>query len=308
MSSLVIIKQYFSNFIGKNEAYLKPVGKLLLSLIVFISINGKLGYMKSINSAAIVLIASLMCSFMPMNFIVLLAALFVVLHMYALSLETAVVTMVLFLVLFLLYFRLSPKDTICVVLTPILTGMGIPYVMPVVMGLVGGPYSAASVGCGIIVGCVLKNISGNAEALMAMESDDMAARLRFIIDSIMGDKFMILLVIAFAITVCIVYFISQLPIDYAWAIAIVSGTVVEVIIVLIANASTKAGASIVGLLFGAILAVLVGFICQFLFCDLDYSRTEKVTFEDDDYYYYVKAVPKKTAGMKKHRRAAAKRR
>ena len=27
---------------------------------------------------------------------------------------------------------------------------------------------------------------------------------------------------------------------------------------------------------------------------MDYSRTEKVQFEDDDYYYYVKAVPKMT--------------
>ena len=25
---------------------------------------------------------------------------------------------------------------------------------------------------------------------------------------------------------------------------------------------------------------------------MDYTRTEKVQFEDDDYYYYVKAVPK----------------
>ena len=31
----------------------------------------------------------------------------------------------------------------------------------------------------------------------------------------------------------------------------------------------------------------------FRFC-LDYSRTEKVQFEDDEYYYYVKAVPKMT--------------
>ena len=27
---------------------------------------------------------------------------------------------------------------------------------------------------------------------------------------------------------------------------------------------------------------------------MDYSRTEKVQFEDDEYYYYVKAVPKMT--------------
>ena len=31
---------------------------------------------------------------------------------------------------------------------------------------------------------------------------------------------------------------------------------------------------------------------QFLFFNLDYSRTERLQFEDDEYYYYVKAVPK----------------
>jgi len=33
---------------------------------------------------------------------------------------------------------------------------------------------------------------------------------------------------------------------------------------------------------------------QFFKFNLDYSRTEKVQFEDDEYYYYVKAVPKMT--------------
>ena len=36
------------------------------------------------------------------------------------------------------------------------------------------------------------------------------------------------------------------------------------------------------------------FVVQFFRFNLDYSRTEKVQFEDDEYYYYVKAVPKMT--------------
>ena len=30
---------------------------------------------------------------------------------------------------------------------------------------------------------------------------------------------------------------------------------------------------------------------------MDYSRTERVQFEDDEYYYYVKAVPKNTVAL-----------
>ena len=45
-------------------------------------------------------------------------------------------------------------------------------------------------------------------------------------------------------------------------------------------------------MFGSILSTGIGFLIEFLCFNLDYSRTEKVQFEDDEYYYYVKAVPK----------------
>ena len=45
-------------------------------------------------------------------------------------------------------------------------------------------------------------------------------------------------------------------------------------------------------MFGSILSTGIGFLIEFLCFNLDYSRTEKVQFEDDEYYYYVKAIPK----------------
>ena len=44
--------------------------------------------------------------------------------------------------------------------------------------------------------------------------------------------------------------------------------------------------------------MIIAFVIQFLFMDLDYDRTERVQFEDDDYYYYVKAVPKKMVAVR----------
>ena len=37
---------------------------------------------------------------------------------------------------------------------------------------------------------------------------------------------------------------------------------------------------------------MVGLVLEFLFFSVNYSRTERMQFEDDEYYYYVKAVPK----------------
>ena len=47
------------------------------------------------------------------------------------------------------------------------------------------------------------------------------------------------------------------------------------------------------MIIGNIICMILAFVLEFLFMDLDYSRTERVQFEDDDYYYFVKAVPKK---------------
>ncbi len=297
MTGLLVLRQQIRNFVSKNEVYLKPVLKLLIALTAILVINHKLGYMKKIDSVPVALIAALMCSFMPMNFIVLIAAVFVVLHVYALSLECAIVVLAVFVVLFLLYFRFSPKDTIVVVLTPILQVMGIPYVIPVSMGLLGTPASAVSVGCGLVVSYLLRTVNDTAVALSTMETEDMATRFRLIIDALLDNKVLILMIVAFAVTVIATYLIRRLSINYAWHIAIVAGAVLDAVVILVGDLALDGGISIGGLLVGTILAILVGFVIEFLVMNLDYSHTEKVQFEDDDYYYYVKAVPKATVSV-----------
>ena len=257
-------------------------------------INGKIGYMHRLDSISIVLIAALMCSFMPMNFIVVVAAVFTVLHMYALSLECAVVTLVLLLVLFLLYFRFSPKDTIVVLLTPMSFILGIPYVMPLAMGLLGSPASAVSVGCGVIVTFFIRNIADGASTFSAMEAEDMASRFRYIIDGFISNKGMILTIVAFTATIIIVYLIRRLSVDYAWTIAIIAGALADVMILLVGDLIFDTNVSILGLIIGTVVSGLLAKVIEFFAFHVDYSRTEKVQFEDDEYYYYVKAVPKIT--------------
>lgn len=293
MTTLLVAKQYVKNFISKYEVYLKPLLKLILALAALMMINSKIGYMHRLDNISIVLIVALMCSFMPMNFIIFVAAAFTVLHMYALSLECAVITLVVFLILFLLYFRFSPKDTLVVLLTPMSFAIGIPYVIPLAMGLIGTPASAISVGCGVVVTFLLNYIAEGATALSGME-DDMATRFRFIIDGFIDNKAMILMIAAFAVTIIVVYFIRRLSIDYAWTIAIIAGALADVMVLLVGDLMFDTKVSILGLIVGTIFSVLAAKVVEFFALHLDYSRTEKVQFEDDEYYYYVKAVPKIT--------------
>ncbi|MBO5057782.1 MAG: hypothetical protein J6C64_15695 [Lachnospiraceae bacterium] len=297
MTTLFVAKQYVKNFISKYEVYLKPLFKLILALVTLMIINGKIGYMHRLDNISIVLIASLMCSFMPMNFIVFLAAAFTVLHMYALSLECAAITLVLFLILFLLYFRFSPKDTLVVLLTPLSFMIGIPYVIPLTMGLLGTPASAISVGCGIIVTYLINYIADSAPTLSGMETEDIATRFRFIIDGFLDNRAMVLTIAAFAVTIILVYLIRRLAVDYAWTIAIIAGALADVMILLVGDLMFDTNVSILNLIIGTVFSVLIAKIVEFFAFHVDYSRTEKVQFEDDEYYYYVKAVPKITVAV-----------
>ena len=294
MTTLLVAKQYIKTFISKYEVYLKPLMKLVIALAAMMMLNGKIGYMHRLDSISIVLIIALMCSFMPMNFIIFVSALFMILHLYALSLECAAIMLVIFLVMFLLYFRFSPKDALVVILTPMCFVLKIPYAMPLAMGLLGTPASAVSVGCGVVVSFLIGHVTDNATAIMSMDSDDMATRFRFIIDSFLDNKEMLLTIAAFAATITVVYLIRRMSVDHAWTIAIIAGALTDVVLLLVGDLMFDTNVSFGGIIIGTIIAVLIAKVVEFFSFNLDYSRTEKVQFEDDEYYYYVKAIPKFT--------------
>ena len=179
-----------------------------------------------------------------------------------------------------------------VLLTPLCFMLKIPYVIPLVMGLLGTPASAVSVGCGVMATYLINYIADSATAISAMDAGDMAARFRFIIDGFLENKDMVLIITAYAVTIVLVYIIKRMSVDYAWTIAIIAGALADMMILLIGDLLFDTNVSIGGLILGTIVAVLIAIVVEFFAFHVDYSRTERVQFEDDEYYYYVKAVPK----------------
>ena len=294
MTTLLVAKQILMTLYSKYEVYITPLLKFLLALISLLLINSRLGYMDSIDKLTVVLIVALMCSFMPMNFIVIMAALFTLLHLYSFSLECAVVVGAGFLLMFLLYLRFSPKDTLVVLLLPICFLLKIPYVIPIAMGLIGTPASAVSVACGVIAYYMIHYIVQNVSVIASMADEETAAKFKFIIDGLIGNKEMVVTIIAFIITVILVYIIRRLSVDYAWTIAMAAGAVVNIMILLVGDLMFDTNVALFGVILGTIISLLLTAVLQFFVFNVDYSRTEKVQFEDDEYYYYVKAVPKVT--------------
>ena len=105
---------------------------------------------------------------------------------------------------------------------------------------------------------------------------------------------MMLTIVAFAVTIVLVYTIKRMSVNYAWTIAIIAGAIADVMILLIGDLMFDTNVSIIGIIIGTVISVLIAKVVEFFTFNVDYSRTEKVQFEDDEYYYYVKAVPKIT--------------
>lgn len=293
MSSLLEMREGLRNFYSKYEVYLLPLFKFLLALTSLLCINMNIGFMSRLSgNLVIVLVVALMCSFLPMNFIIIISAGFVCGHLYAVSLECAVVTFALFLLMFILYFRFSPKDAVVVLLLPLCFVLKIPYVIPIAVGLLCSPISIISVSCGTIVYYLILYIKTNAQTINTLETGEAVAKFRYVIDGILGNKEMLITIVAFAAMIIVVYFIRRMSMDHAWTIAMSVGAVVGVVVLLIGDLAYDTHFSIGFLIVGMIVSLLLAKVLQFFAFNVDYSRTEYVQFEDDEYYYYVKAIPK----------------
>lgn len=294
MTGLLELREKIKMIYSKNEVFILPIAKFLLAFLIFNTINAQMGYMTKLDNIAIVLIVALLCSFLPTGCMLFLSAVFSLLHMYALSLEVALVGLCVYLLMFLLFFRFSPKDSLVVVLTPLLCIFKVPYIMPIAMGLIGTPVSAVSVGCGVIVYYLLMTVTGSAATISTMGAEEATAKIRLIIDGILDNKAMLVMVTAFAITVIVVYLIRRMAVDYSWTIAMVAGAMIDLVILLVGDLLYDTNISVLNAILGSVAAILVAKVIEFFRFCVDYSRTEKAQFEDDEYYYYVKAVPKMT--------------
>lgn len=302
MTNLLEIKDRLIRFYSKYETYLFPVVKFIVAIVLFTVINMNIGFMEKISQFPIALILALVCAILPVNATIWLAAFVVLADMYALSMEVAVTTLVLFAALFFLYFRFAPKDGFAAVLTPVCFKLNIPYVMPIGCSLLRDAYSVVAIICGTVIYYFLDGIHQNSGTLKNVVADGETAattsKFDISVGQLLSNKEMYLVIAIFTITAIVVYLVRRLEVEHAWTIAIISGVLIEVVGLFAGYLVLNVSGKTLGLLIGNILSLLISFVIQFLFMNLDYARTERVQFEDDDYYYYVKAVPKKMVAVK----------
>ena len=257
-------------------------------------INLNVGYMKAISTVPVALILAAVCSVFPVNAIIALCAIVILLDLYALSLEVFIVGTLIFTFIYLIYFRFSPRYGYNAVLMPVCFKLGIPYAVPVGSGLLGEIYSVISVVCGSVIYFFLRGVHEN-EAVLSKASDvstSSVSRITIAMNQLLMNKEMFLVIAIFAMATVVVYVIRRLDIDNAWTIAWVSGILVETIGLISGYLLLGIPGKVFGVILGGLVSAGIALSLQFMFFNVDYTRTERLQFEDDEYYYYVKAIPK----------------
>lgn len=294
MKNLLLLREAVKVVYGRYQVYIQPAAKFILAFILLSMINGQLGYFEAIDNVAIVLVVSLAASFLPVNFTVLAMAGFILGHLYAVGLETLLVGLLLLMLMLIFYFRYNAKDTWVVLLLPICIVLKIPFVIPIAVGLLATPFSVVAIAITMVGYYFIEAVQTNDLLLSGTAETEIMDKIRLLVDGLIRNKEMIVTIIAFAIVCFIVYVIRRLSIEKAWTIAIAAGGISGLVVMLIASMVLDTNTAIFSTILGALVSMGIGMLIQFFAFHVDYTRVEKVQFEDDEYYYYVKAVPKIT--------------
>ena len=292
MSTLLVLRERLRKLYAEHTIFIVKILQFIMGLLLFWMINSNIGFMETASSVFCTAGLAVICTFLPVAIMMIAAAGLILVQFYALSMPIAIVSFIIFLIMYIFYFRFAPKKGWFVILAALAFGLKIPFVIPVAFGLLGTPVLIVPAVCGIISYYMVHFVKISATALKNADASSMVDSLMSFTRQVLANKEMWVMVMIAVIGILIVNAVRNRPVDHAWKLASAAGAAACVIAGAAGNMLLDLNVSYTVLIVSAALGLVLGFVLEFLFLSVDYSRTENMQFEDDEYYYYVKAVPK----------------
>ena len=271
MMGLLVLKERLKGFYARFDIYVNPLIKFIFSCMAFFLMNGNIGFSSKLTEPFVPLVLALLCSFLPYGAISFLASGFMLIHLSGISIEITLVMAIFIVVVGLLYYGFQPGDSYLLVLTPIFFLLKIPYAIPLIVGLSGSVISVIPVSCGVFIYYTLLYVKQNAGVLTNDMSVDEVQKFMQIMNSLLGNKQMLLMVGAFALALVVVVIVKNLSVDYSWMIAIIAGTITQLGVIFIGDIALDVSVSVIGLLLGMLASILISVIYTFFVFAVDYS-------------------------------------
>ncbi len=292
------IRKKLENLYAQYDIYILPALKFLLALILYLGINGLLGYMTQLNNIFVVLVLALISAVLPLNGIVVFSFLLCTAHCFGLGLEIGLCAVILFLLMALLYFRFVPGDSLALILTPAAFFLRIPGAVPLALGMLRGPLSALSAALGVVAWQFLHVVRTDVAAAAAGEEVNSLALIEILGNGLFREGQLWVLVLAAAAAALLVSFVRRLDIDQAENVALGTGCAAYLVIMLAGGILSGSGMSVPAVIFGTLGAGALVWLLSVFVYQPDYAGSQRLKFEDDEYYYFVKAVPKRGAARR----------
>ena len=293
MTILLICREFFQKIYSRYSMQVTIVLKFMLGCFVFYTINNNIGFMERLDNPVVIVGLAALSSFLPLMVMVLSAVLLIAAHLYTISIPVMGVTLFIFLILYIFYFRFTPGKTWTILLVPMAFYFEIPFVVPIVFGLLGSPLLIVPAISGTVVYYLLYYIQNTESIYTAEGISEMIEVTVYFIENIVLSEYQWLMAFVLGIGVLVVYAIRSRSFDHSWKVAIAAGVVWLFGGIHLGTVYLGIEEPIVPLVVNLIIAAIIGVILEFFFFRVDYSRTEYLQFNDNEYYYYVKAIPKR---------------
>ncbi len=284
----------------KLQLLIDPIFKFLLSFLVIRTLNTVIGYDARLASGVVTVGLALVCAFVPSSILALICMLLTIAHVFYVNMILAVFVALILLVLYCFFLRFTPKYGYVIVAVPVLFLFRVPYLVPLLLGLVATPVTILPLACGIFFYYMISVIQ-NAAALQispdGLDTENIMLLVNNVVDNLLSNKEMMFTIAVYAAVLTLVYVVRKLEFDYSFEIAVLVGVVASVFGHVLMNSRYELPLGMAATVLYHILAGVLVIIIYFFIRVLDYTAVEHVQFEDDDYYYYVRAVPKIKVGL-----------
>lgn len=292
MEKILELRAYMKKIYAGYSRYIDIALKFVLALLTFLFVNNHVGYLEALSNPAMTVGLAIICTFLPQAMTAVLAAMIILIQFLMLAPGVAAVAALLMLMMFALYFRFTSGKAVILLLTPISFTFHMPVLIPIIFGLIGGPACAIPIAFGVMVYHMVTYAKSYATVIETVAETGVMEQITAFTQQFFANQEMWMLIISFTICILFVYNIRCLEIDYAREIAVVAGVLANLIMMTFGYVMMDINVQYGELIIGSIVAVFVAILLKTFAMSVDYTRSERLQFEDDEYYYYVKAVPK----------------
>ncbi len=290
MSMQVQFRDNLRKILSQNDRMIERIFKGIMAFICFMIINANFGYSSVLNSLWLPLVVAVLCAFVPGSALSLVVIVYLLIHLASLQADIALVAALLFGVSYAFTTIYQGSIYYNVIGIPLAYPIRIPYALPVLSALLGKASEVITVICGSVIAYYLKSVKEHAAQIIDSQSNVSVSDI--LMDGMLSNTMFYVFLTAMVAAFLVTYVLRCSTISNAWLLGSLVGVSVEFVILLAGYLILNRESQIPALLFGNLFTLAAAFVTSYIFFDLDYSRTEKVQFEDDDYYYYVTAVPK----------------